>query len=75
MNEIPSGRRRRSVRPTVAGLVALAAIGCGSFRDFNERMADTRRTFTGSSYYDPEAEATGAAALNAGPEPPIDAEA
>ena len=38
-------------------LVGLVAVGCGSFRDFNERMVEAGQTFTGSSYQDPEAEA------------------
>jgi outer membrane protein assembly factor BamD (BamD/ComL family) len=52
----PDKSRMTAVRASAVGLVALTAIGCVSFRDFSERMADTRRTFTGSSYHDPEAE-------------------
>ncbi|HEY2786251.1 MAG TPA: tetratricopeptide repeat protein [Fimbriiglobus sp.] len=40
----------------LACLFGLAAVGCGSFRDFKDRMEETGRTFTGSSYKDPEAE-------------------
>jgi len=46
----------RACRRAVGVGVALVAVGCGSFRDFKERMADTGRTFTGSSYKDPDAE-------------------
>ena len=52
---LPRTNRRTLVRgPSV--FACLAAVGCTSFRDFQERLADTGRTFTGSSYQDPEAD-------------------
>jgi outer membrane protein assembly factor BamD (BamD/ComL family) len=43
-------------RATCLACLVLGA-GCASFRDFQDRLEDTRRTFTGSAYQDPEADA------------------
>lgn len=56
---LPAGGSRKT-GPRVGSIAALVlgigAVGCGSFRDFKDRMTETGRTFTGSSYQDPEAD-------------------